>query len=279
MANITWFITGASRGLGLEIAKAAFIAGHNVIATARSTDGVKEKISASDHADALLVLKLDVTEAMSIKNAVNKAREAFGNIDILVNNAGYGQLGSFETISADAVQRQFNVNVFGLMEVSRAVLPLMRSQERGHIFNIASIAGAKGYSGASIYCASKFAVEGYTESLAGEVAPFGIKVTIVEPGFFRTDFLEDSSAVYGDIEHPDYENANQTLKNSFDEYSQNQPGDPAKLAQAVLQIAQMQEPPLYFAAGSDALETIGAVLNERKTELQKWETLSSSTDF
>ena len=275
-----WFITGASRGLGLDIARAALRAGARVVATARSTNGVADDVLAgADGAsrEDLLVAPLDVTDARQI-DAVAGATDRFGRIDVLVNNAGYGQLGMFETVSEGAVRRQFDVNLFGLMELTRRVLPGMRRQGSGHVFNVSSIAGAKGYAGASVYCATKFAVEGFSESLAEEVAPFGIRVTVVEPGFFRTDFLEASSAVYSDAPLPAYAGANAGHKSVFDGISGRQPGDPARLGDALVSLARAEDPPMRYAAGSDAYKIVGDAFGARQAELARWKDLTVSTD-
>lgn len=272
-----WLITGASRGLGLDMARAALRVGDEVVATARNSDDLIERIGTAT--DALLATSLDVTDRLSIESTVSKAVERFGRIDVLVNNAGYGQMGFFETVGRDAVERQFAVNVFGLMEVMRHVLPIMREQESGHIFNISSIGGARGYPGSSIYCASKFTVEGLSEGLAAEVAQFGIRVTIVEPGFFRTDFLDRSSAMYSDIEIAAYQAQNEEHKSTFDEISHNQPGDPSLLGDAMVKLSRDDNPPIRFAAGSDALKLIGTDFANRQLELAIWSDLTASTDF
>lgn len=277
MTGKIWFITGASRGLGLDMARAALRAGDRIVATARHTDGVAELIDGSK--DDVLVLSMDVTNEAAIKAVVSHAFEHFGRIDVLVNNAGYGQMGRFESVSHQAVQQQFAVNVFGLMDVTRAVLPIMREQKSGHIFNISSIGGSRGHPGSSIYCASKFTVEGFSEGIAAEVEPFGIKVTIVEPGFFRTDFLDAHSVRYGDVDVPAYAEGNEIHKNTFDDISHNQPGDPAKLGDALVALTLEENPPIRFAAGSDALEIIGTDFANRQLELAKWSKLTASTDY
>jgi short-subunit dehydrogenase len=196
---------------------------------------------------------------------------------VLVNNAGYGQLGLFEEIDAADIERQFHTNVFGLMHVTRAVLPLMRRQRRGHIVNLSSIGGFMGFDGASVYCAAKFAVEGFSESLALEIAPFGLHVTIVEPGFFRTDFLDKSSVQYGSREVADYASSNQA-RSTYERYNHQQPGDPAKLGQALVALAAMPQPPLHFVAGTDAVGFATQAVERRRTELATHDALSRSTD-
>ena len=277
MSEKVWFVTGASRGLGLEMVRAALRAGDRVIATARAVDGVAERIGGAS--DNLLVLFVDVADRESIDAAVGKATERFGRIDVLVNNAGYGQMGHFETVSPGAIERQFATNVFGLMDVTRAVLPGMRERGAGHVFNLSSIGGSRGYAGSSIYCASKFAVEGFSEGLAAEVDAFGIRVTLVEPGFFRTDFLDGSSVAYSDVELPDYAGRNAELRSTFDELSHHQAGDPARLGDALVALSRADDPPMRFAAGSDALQFIGTDFARRQLELATWSGLTASTDF
>lgn len=269
----TWFITGAARGIGAHTVQAALAAGHNVVATARNHRNIT-----TSH-DRLLTLDLDVSDSDQAKSAVQAAVAHFGRIDVLVNNAGYGQMGLFEEVSPAQVQAQFDTNVFGLLHVTRAVLPVMRQQMFGHVLNISSIGGIQGgYPGASLYCASKFAVEGFSEGLAQEVASFGIKVTIIEPGFFRTDFLDSQSARYGDISIEDYAVQSAELRASYGAYNHQQPGDPARLATLLVQLTDHPSPPLRFAAGSDAVAVVSAKIDALRAELQAWEALSVTTD-
>lgn len=273
----TWFITGGSRGIGVEIVKAALAQGDNVVATARDVTKLREQLS--EHADKLECIELDVQNSKAATKAVARSVERFGGIDVLVNNAGYGQLGHFESVEAASIETQFHVNVFGLMHVTRAVLPQMRKQRSGCIFNLSSIGGAIGFDGASIYCASKFAVEGFSESLAQEVARFGINVTIVEPGFFRTDFLDASSVLYGQVQNQDYTDAVSNQRSQYDAYSHMQPGDPYKLAQLIVNTEGLIQRPARLVAGSDALSMSRVALNDRIAELEQWATSSTSTDF
>jgi NAD(P)-dependent dehydrogenase (short-subunit alcohol dehydrogenase family) len=272
----TWFITGATRGIGLEIARAALAAGHRVVATGRRLEALRHAFPDNDA--RLLLAALDVTDEAQALAAVEQAQAAFGRIDVLVNNAGYGQLDHFEQIGASDVRRQFDTNVFGVMNVTRAVLPLMRRQRAGHVFNLSSMAGVLGFAGASVYCATKFAVEGFSESLAPELQPFGIHVTLVEPGFFRTDFLDATSVRYGQHAVADYAEAAGAQKAFFEERNHRQAGDPAKLGAVVVQLAGQDLPPLRFAAGSDAVDGISATLAERQREVERWSALSVSTD-
>ncbi|RAJ93599.1 oxidoreductase [Aliidiomarina maris] len=280
MANAqtkTWFITGAARGLGFEIASAAAAAGDNVVVTGRNLE--KLQTAYSSHGSNVLTLELDVCNDKQINTCVKQAIEHFGRIDVLVNNAGYGQLGIFEEIARQKIESQFNTNVFGLMAVTRAVLPYMREQRAGQIFNISSIAGTAGYDGASVYCATKFAVEGFSESLALEVKQFGISDIIVEPGFFRTDFLDDSSVSYGDIQLDDYKEYSAAVNDSYQSHNHQQAGDPVKFGQAILTLANEDNPPLHFAAGSDAVENIRTAYNAHLKDLNDWAHLSTTTDI
>jgi len=272
----TWFVTGASRGLGFEICRAALDAGHQVVATARDAGKIADALAIPD--GRLLTLALDVTDPASIDAAVAAARKRFGRIDVLVNNAGYGQLGMFEENTAAEIQRQFDTNVFGLFHVTRAVLPVMRKQRSGRIFNLSSMAGMIGFPHASIYCASKFAIEGFSESLALDVADFGIRVTSVEPGFTRTDFLESSSIRYGTRQIEDYQEASAKLRAHYGQYNGQQAGDPVKLANALLTLANSDNPPLHFASGSDAFEGMTGKLASVQSELQSYRQLSTSID-
>lgn len=272
----TWFITGAARGIGACIARAALDAGENVVATGR--DPLRIERALPGYGERLLVLRLDVTDPAQARDAVDRAVATFGRIDVLVNNAGYGQLGMFEENSADDVRKQFDTNVHGTLHVTRAVLPVMRRQRAGRIFNLSSIGGMVGFEGASIYCAAKFAVEGFSESLALEVARFGIQVTIVQPGFFRTDFLDGSSVRYGAEAIPDYAPASAALRGGCEDYSHRQPGDPDKLGRAIVELAGVPQAPLRFAAGSDALDYIAGKLDAARAELAQWKDLSASTD-
>lgn len=277
----TWFITGATRGIGAEIVKATLAAGAQVVATGRDAKAVDAAFAALPAAqrDRLLALPLDVADAAQATAAVAAAQARFGRIDVLVNNAGYGQMGLFEQVDAGEVETQFATNVFGLMHVTRAVLPLMRAQRAGHVINFSSVGGVLGFSGASVYCATKFAVEGFSASLAPELAPFGIHVTVVEPGFFRTDFLKETSVRYGAKAAEGYTADASDVQNQYGQYNGKQAGDPAKLATALLEVAAAPKPPLFFAAGTDALGFVATALQQRQGDLDAWRTLTASTDI
>lgn len=272
-----WFITGASRGIGAEIARAALAAGDKVVATGRDSEQVARTFA--DAGDSVLALALDVTQEQQVHAAVDASLAKFGRIDVLVNNAGYGQLGLFEENGAADIERQYATNVFGLFSVTRAVLPVMRKQRSGHIFNLSSVGGLLGIAGGSIYCSTKFAIEGFSEGLAKEVEQFGIKVTLIEPGPFRTDFLNDSSVRFGGRKVEDYGRYADEIRASFLERANKQPGDPVKLGQAVLVLADTEHPPLRYAAGAMAFGRIDEKLTAMRKELEKWQALTMSADY
>jgi len=268
----TWFITGASRGIGAEIVKAALTAGDNVVAAMRNPS------PSPPDGEQLLTVRLDVSQPEQITQALAAASARFGRIDILVNNAGYGELGLFEEIPPQMAEQQFVTNVFGLFNVTRAVLPLMRAQRGGMIFNLSSIGGMVGGAGASLYCSSKFAVEGFSESLAAEVAQFNIAVTLIEPGYFRTDFLDDRSVRFAAASIDDYRALSQQFTDGMQQRSHRQAGDPKKLADAILQLAASERPPIRFLAGSDAVEVAENKIATLSQELAAYRQLSISTD-
>lgn len=272
----TWFITGANRGLGEAMARAALAAGHNVAATARQPGELAGRFEDPDA--RLEILELDVADQAQIDAAVAAALDRFGRIDVLVNNAGYGTLGWFENFSDEAVRRQFEVNVFGAFAVTRAVLPQMRAQRSGHVMSISSIAGLRSSPGGSVYCASKFALEGWMEGLAGEIAPLGIHATIIEPGYFRTDFFDESSAAYDQLDIADYADASREGREFRKGMNHQQVGDPARLGQLVLGLSEMEEPPIRIAAGSDASQWAEEKGHLIVAEAIRWRDLSASTD-
>jgi NAD(P)-dependent dehydrogenase (short-subunit alcohol dehydrogenase family) len=272
----TWFVTGAARGIGAEVVKAALGAGDAVVATGRDAKAIAQAFGAAG--DRLLPLALDVTRAEQAPAAVEAALQRFGRIDVLVNNAGYGHLGVFEESTDDEVRRQFATNVFGLMTVTRAVLPVMRKQRGGHIINISSVAGLRGGFGAGLYCSSKFAVEGFTQSLAPEVAPFGVHVTAVSPGYIRTDFLDATSVRFSDGAIADYAKAVADMRTFYENRSHNQAGDPAKLAAVIVRLVGMEDPPVSLVAGSDAVAMVKDILQKGEARLDAWRDLSASTD-
>ncbi|WP_313005240.1 oxidoreductase [Pseudomonas sp. B21128] len=274
--NKVWFVTGAARGLGAAIAKAALADGDRVVVTGRRIEPL-EKVFA-EYGERVLAVALDVTDEAQALVAVDSAVAHFGRIDVLVNNAGYGQLAPFEDNFASDADKQFATNVSGVFNVCRAVLPVMRQQRSGRVLNLSSMGGVVGMGGAALYCASKFAVEGFSESLALEVAQFGIKVTLVEPGVFRTDFLDPSSAVFGTRGLEDYAVFTAKVKGASAAYNHQQTGNPAKLGVALVQLANSENPPLRYVAGSDAYQQISDKLNRMLAEIEHWQQLSFSTD-
>jgi NAD(P)-dependent dehydrogenase (short-subunit alcohol dehydrogenase family) len=269
----TWFITGAGRGMGVEFAKAALAAGNNVVATGRNPDAVARAVG---EADDLLVVKLDVTSPQDAEAAVAAAVDRFGRIDVLVNNAASFEAGFFEELTPEQIERQLAVSLIGPMNVTRAVLPGMRKQGSGHIVTISSLAGLAGVEYGSAYVASKFAVDGWMESLALEVAPFGIHTTVVNPGFFRTELLTEESTNYAPATIEDYAERNTVMREFFVSMNGRQSGDPAKLAQALLTIVDKEEPPFRFIAGADAVAQAEKALAERQRQIDAYRALSSS---
>lgn len=270
-----WFITGASRGFGLALTRGALARGDRVVATARRPETITAALG--EHAN-LLGVALDVTSEAQAIAAAEAAVARFGRIDVLVNNAGYGLLGAVEEASAQEVEQQFATNVFGVLAVTRAVLPQMRRQRTGHIVNISSIGGYAAYPGWGVYGATKFAVEGLTEALDAELSPLGIRATVVEPGFFRTDFLDASSLVRARTEIPAYADTVGAMREHMASANHQQPGDPAKLAAALLTLADSETPPVRLPLGSDTVYRITEKNRQVESELAAWQALAVSTD-
>jgi NAD(P)-dependent dehydrogenase (short-subunit alcohol dehydrogenase family) len=271
-----WFITGASRGFGALIAAEALAQGDAVVATARDPNAVTARLGTHER---LLATRLDVTSETEAHEAAGQALKKFGRIDVLVNNAGYGLLGAIEEASAKEVERLYATNVFGLLGVTRAVLPHMRRQGSGHVMNISSVGGYAGFPGWGVYGSTKFAVEGISEALAAEVAPLGIHVTVVEPGFFRTDFLDDNSLVRTALEINDYHATVGKTRGHAADVNHAQPGDPSKLAKAFMQLAAAKTPPIRLPLGSDTVARIESKHAFVEKELAAWRDVATSTDF
>lgn len=271
-----WFITGASRGIGALIAEAALANGNAVVAAGRNVEAITQRLGASP---ALLPVALDVTREDQAHAAVQAATARFGRIDVLVNNAGFGLLGAIEESSDKDVRRMYDTNVFGLLNVTRAVLPVMRAQRAGHVINISSIGGYRAAAGFGAYSSTKFAVEGITEALRAELAPLGIHATVVEPGYFRTDFLDASSLVVAPEVIGDYDATSGAVRRRATELNHNQPGDPAKLATAMIALVDAPNPPLRLPLGTDTLAAITAKNDYVAQEMDAWRALSASTDF
>jgi len=268
-----WFITGASRGMGVDFAKAALAAGHAVVGTGRDPDALAKAVGESDD---LLVLKLDVTSRTDAEAAVRAAVNRFGRIDVLVNNAGNFFAGYFEELTPEQIDRQLGTLLIGPMNVTRAVLPVMRKQRSGHIISISSTAGIVGFAFCSAYAASKFGVEGWMESLQQEVAPFGITTTIVNPGFFRTELLEPASVTYAEPSIEDYADRTAEQLKWWQAQSGRQGGDPAKLARALVAIASEEPPPRRFIAGADAIALAEQHVADLQAQIDAYRELSTS---
>ena len=269
----TWFITGASRGMGVDFAKAALAAGHTVVATGRNPDAVADALGDSDD---LLVVKLDVTSGQDAEAAVKAAVDRFGGIDVLVNNAASFYAGYFEELTPEQMDRQLATTLVGPMNVTRAVLPVMRRQGSGYVVTISSSAGLAGYEFCTAYAASKYGVEGFMEALGLEVAPFGIQTTIVNPGFFRTELLTKESTSFAEPSIEDYAERGAAQREFWTSQNGRQTGDPAKLAQALLTIADQEQPPRRFIAGSDAIQTAEQHITKLQLETDAFREMSSS---
>ena len=270
-----WFITGAGSGIGAGTARAALRAGDRVVATGRNLDKVRKAYSDVAQENIAFV-KLDVANEAQAKAAVDEAVKRFGRSDVLVNNAGYSLLGNFEQMTTAEIQQQFATNFYGVVHLMQAALPVMRRQRAGHFINISSVAGVVGLKHCAAYAATKFAVEGLSLSVATEVEKFGIKITVVEPGFFRTDLLDAQNVRWVSKVIEDYA-AEGTAEAMWAPYNGTQPNDPAKLGDALVKIAALQSPPKVFIAGKDALDVITPSIEERLREARANKTLSEST--
>lgn len=271
-----WFITGASKGLGLTLSKQLLAAGHQVAATSRITKNLIDAVGFSG--DAFLPLNTALGDDDSVAVAIQHAFRRFGRIDVVVNNAGYGIGGTIEELTDKEIRDSFDINVFGTINVIRHVLPIMRKQGAGHIINISSIAGITPTTGWSVYGATKHAVIGLTEVLADDVEALGIKVTLIAPGSFRTNFNNPDSLVLSENKIEAYTNIHNSLKR-FAEMSGSQAGDPEKAAEIMIKLAEMPEPPLYLLLGSDAYMRAFNKLELLATNYKQWETLTKSTDY
>jgi len=271
-----WLITGSSTGLGRALAQAVLERGWRLVATARQPEQLKEL--SDRYPDRVTTIALDVTKPQSIRQAVEAALHTYDRIDVLVNNAGYGTMGAIEEVSDDDIKRQFDTNLFGALNVTRAVLPTMRKRRSGHILNLSSFGGVAAVAGYGIYCASKFALEGMSEALAQEVKPLGIKVTIIEPGAFRTDF-RGRSLVISEHTIADYTETSGKAIQRTQANNGKQPGDPDKAAAAMIQVVESENPPLRLALGEDAVNIITQKLASMKAELEAWKGVSIRTGF
>lgn len=276
--NKVWFVTGASKGLGLALVHKLLNNGYSVAATSRSIKSLQDAVT--DNTDNFLPLAVNILDEADVQKAIDATIKQFGAIDVVVNNAGYGLVGAVEELSDAEARNNFDVNVFGSLNVIRKALPQMRQQQSGHIFNVSSIGGfSGGFPGFGIYCATKFAVNGFTESLYHEVKPFGINTTIVMPGYFRTNFLNDSSLLTPQNEMNEYKNVRESQLAHQQQINNNQPGDPDKAADVLIEVAAMQTPPLHLFLGSDAYGVAGQKITEVQHDMQLHEALIKSTNF
>jgi NAD(P)-dependent dehydrogenase (short-subunit alcohol dehydrogenase family) len=271
-----WFITGAGRGMGADVARAALAAGHNVVATGRNTDKVAETLGESVN---LLIGKLDITRPSDAESAVRAAVARFGAIDVLVNNAANFYAGFFEELTPEQMERQLSTSLIGPMNVTRAVLPIMRKQRSGLIITISSTAGLIGFEFGTAYAASKFGLEGWMQSLQPEVEPFGIDTITVNPGFFRTELLTEESTNFAERAIEDYTERRATQMEFWKGYNGQQSGDPAKLARALITISSLDKPPRRFVAGADAVETAEKVAATLQQQTDAYRELSSSLAY
>jgi NAD(P)-dependent dehydrogenase (short-subunit alcohol dehydrogenase family) len=270
-----WLITGSSRGIGRALAQAVLAGGHKLVATARNPAQLGDLVER--YRDQVRAIALDVTDARAAGDAIKAAVDAFGRLDVLVNNAGYGDIGSIEDTSDAVFRAQIETNLFGVVNVTKAAIPLMRKQGSGHIIQISSIGGRHGTPGVGAYQTAKWGVEGFSEVLAKEVGPLGIKVTIIEPGGFRTDWSGSSMTIRPS--RPEYDATVGTVARYQREYSGTQPGDPVKAAAVIMHIASLAEPPLRLLLGSDAVHLAERDDKARMEADRKWRDLSVSTDF
>lgn len=271
-----WLITGSSTGFGRSLAEAVLAKGDRLIATARKPEQLSELVA--HYPDTASAVRLDVTNPTEVREAVNTALQTFGRIDVLVNNAGYGAVGAIEECSDEMIRKQMETNLFGVLDMMRAVLPVMRQQKGGHILNLSSVGGFVSFGAVGIYCATKFAVEALSEALSQEVASLGIKVTIVEPGAFRTDF-NGRSLVTPEQSIDDYAPVSGEFLKWLAEMDGKQPGDPNKAAQAMIRVVESDHPPLRLALGADAVSTIEAKMASVKAELDAWKSVSVDTAY
>jgi NAD(P)-dependent dehydrogenase (short-subunit alcohol dehydrogenase family) len=270
-----WFVTGASRGLGRALAEEVLRHGDRLIVTARDMAAIRDLEEADPR--RVRAVSLDVTDRVQVEAAIARAVDVFGRLDVVVNNAGYGHFGAIEELRDEDLRAQFEVNVFGLLHVTRAALPQLRRQRSGHIVQMSSLMGVVGQVGGGAYAGSKFAVEGLSQSLADEVGPLGVRVTIVEPGPFRTGFAGDSARVAPPID--DYGASVGAVEEVLRELDGNQPGDPVRAARAIIRAVEADEPPLRLVLGEPALTAIRETLTNQLRELEEWSEVGAATSF
>lgn len=278
MKSKVWFVTGASKGLGLSLVKKLLKEGYRVAATSRSKTDLEKAVGINN--EAFLPLAVDLKNESSVNKAISETVARFGAVDVVVNNAGYGLSGSIEELSDEEVRQNFDINVFGVLNVIRKVLPYMRKQKSGHIFNIASIGGFTGlFPGFGSYTATKFAMHGFSESLAAEIKPFGIHITIVSPGYFRTQFLDAGSLGLPKNQIADYQLVRENEQVHQNNINGNQAGDPDKASAVMIEVAEQKEPPLHLFLGKDAYQLADAKIKSVQQDMNAVRELATSTDF
>ncbi|EJL75900.1 SDR family NAD(P)-dependent oxidoreductase [Chryseobacterium populi] len=273
-----WLVTGASKGLGLILIKKLLKEGFKVAATTRNTESLINEIG--NASETFLPLEVNLTDNNSVKQAIEKSIAHFGKLDVIVNNAGYAQIGTLEELSDEESRENFNVNVFGSLNVIRNVMPYLREQKSGNIFNISSVGGLLGgFAGWGIYCSTKFAVAGFTEALAEEIKEFGIKATVVYPGYFRTDFLTQGSVRTPGQPIMEYETARESEKVHLDSINGNQPNDPEKAAEILIAVSKEQHPPVHLLLGTDAYKMLQNKVGILKKDTEEWKSYTLSTSL
>lgn len=272
-----WFVTGGNKGIGAAIVKEALAQGYNVVAAARKIEEAEQNLGTHPN---LLIVKLDITNDSQVEDAVKAAIDKFGRIDVLVNNAGYGLLGYFEEMSEASIRRQIETNLFGTMKITRAILPIMRAQESGFVVTVSSTSGIKSVPGGSVYSASKFALEGWSEGMNFDMKQFGIRFMLLEPGAFRTDFSnENASMQLPDLQVDAYDDARDALANIFRSMDGTQSGDPAKLAKGLIKVVNSGDAPVRLLISKAAIPAVDAYYKNRYAEFQKWQQVSADSDF
>jgi NAD(P)-dependent dehydrogenase (short-subunit alcohol dehydrogenase family) len=278
MEQKTWFITGASKGLGLSLVKKLLASGHRVAATSRSIKDLEKAVGAGR--DIFLPLSMNLTDEVDVAKGIKAAFEHFGSIDVVVNNAGYGLVGALEELTDAETRQNFEINVYGALNVIRNVLPFMRQQQSGHILNVSSIGGFTGsFPGFGIYCATKFAMQGFSESLATEVKPFGIYVTIVSPGYFRTDFLSTSSLSVPLNPLDVYSNVREVQFAHQQSINGNQMGNPEKAAQVMIAVTEMTNPPVHLFLGQDAYDLAEQKIKVIEMDMAQMKDMAVATGY
>ena len=275
--NKVWFVTGANKGIGAAIVKEALVQGYNVVAAARKVEEAKANLG--EHPN-LMIVKLDICNDEQVSTAVSETMKRFGRIDVLVNNAGYGLLGYFEEMSEDSIRQQMETNVFGTMKITRAILPIMREQKSGFVVTVSSTSGIKSVGGGSVYSASKFALEGWSEGMNIDMKQFGIRFMLLEPGAFRTDFAnENASMQLPDMKIEEYSKAREAMNNIFHTMNGTQTGDPAKLAKGLIMVVNSGDAPVRLLISKGAISAVDAYYKNRFAEFEKWQAISADSDF